>query len=91
MSKEHKIASLNDLCNLVSDSNVKVLSEDLKIWLISYHATIDAFRKSHPSQTKGLTNTEIAQGSFTWIDDNENKIKGVTVVTSDGKSTRVDF
>ena len=90
MSKEYKIKSLDDLCNLVNDNNLEVLSEDVKNWLISYHLTIKEIRKLHPKVTDGKTNIEIAKGSFIWIDDNETKIKGV-VIEQNGKTERVDF
>jgi len=90
MSKEYKINSFNDLCNLVNDNNLDVLAEDLKNWLVSYHFAIKEIRKLHPEVTDGKTNTEIAKGSFTWIDDNETKIKGV-VIEQNGKTERVDF
>jgi hypothetical protein len=90
MSKEHEIKSLDDLCNLVNDDNLEVLSEDLKKWLISYHFTLKEIRKLHPKITRGKKNAEIAMGSFIWIDDNESKIKGV-IVEQNGKTERVDF
>lgn len=90
MSKQYEIRNFDDLCNLVNNDNIKTLSEDLKNWLITYHLTIEMFRKNYPEQTKGKLNSEIAKGAFTWIDDKKNDVLGMTFETEEGK-LEVDF
>ena len=78
-AKKHEVRSFEDLCNLVNDANFEILAEDLKNWLITYHLAIKGLRESHPKETNGKLNTEIAKGGFTWIDDGKNDIKGITI------------
>lgn len=91
MSKEYKVRSLDDLCNLVNENNYETLAEDVKTWLISYHLTIESIRKTHPKQTQGKTNTEIAKGGFTWIDDGKNDVLGMTIESDGKEKIKVDF
>jgi len=80
--KEYKIDSLEKLCNLVNSENQIRLSIDLAQWLVVYASTIEAFRKKHPKECKGKLNTEIAVGSFIWIDDGETDMKGISIENS---------
>ena len=78
-TKQHEVRNFDDLCDLVNSENVDILSEDLKNWLVSYHLTIKNLKDNFPEKLKSLKNTEIAKGSFTWIDDGKNDLKGVNI------------
>lgn len=80
--KEHPIKSLDDLCNLVNGENVQRLAVDTAQWLISYQHSIDLIRKNYPRETEGKSNTEIAKGSFSWIDDGKHDLKEIRVIKS---------
>ena len=88
---EYDVASLDDLCNLVTDENIEVLSADLTEWLKSYLIAIKVTRQLCPKETKGKKNTEIMKGGFTWIDDGESKLRGFVVEDEDGGKTTVKF
>lgn len=75
----YDINSFDDLCDLVSSDNVEILSEDLKNWLNLYISMVDLIRKEYPKETEGLKNTQIAKGSFTWIDDGKNDLKEIII------------
>jgi len=79
MANEIKIDSFKILCDTVNNSNIEVLAVDLAQWLITYNNVISKIRKDNPEQTKGLSNSEIAEGAFVWIDDGKNDLKGITV------------
>lgn len=85
MKNKHEVRSLEDICNLVNSDNFEKLAEDLRMWLISYHLTIQKLRDTHPKETKGKLNTEIAKGGFIWIDDGKNDLKGVIIQSGDKK------
>jgi len=74
MYKEYEVTNFKELCDLVNEGNVDVLAEDLKIWLKSYSSTIESVRKAYPKETKDKKNTEIAEGSFIWVDDGKSDI-----------------
>ena len=77
--KEYPIESLDDLCNLVNSENVQRLAVDTAQWLISYQHSIDLIKKHYPKETEGKSNTEIAKGSFSWIDDGKHDLKEIRV------------
>ena len=77
--KEYKIETLKDLCDVVNNDNIETLSSDLLLWLKSYNDAIREVRKLLPEQVKDLKNSEIAEGSFVWIDDNEAGLRGVNI------------
>lgn len=81
--KEYPIRSLEDLCNLVNGENAQRLAVDTAQWLISYQHSIELIRKHYPKETEGKTNTQIAKGSFSWIDDGKNDLKEIRVIKSD--------
>lgn len=81
--KQYPINSLDDLCDLVNDENAERLAIDLVKWLISYKDCINVVRENQPELTKSLKNTQIAKGSFIWIDDGKNDIKDINVIISD--------
>ena len=76
---EYNIETLKVLCNVVSDDNIEVLSTDLLLWLESYNNAISEVKRLLPDQVKGLSNSEIAEGSFLWVDDNEAGLRGVNI------------
>jgi len=80
--KEYPVKSLDDLCNLVDAENVQRLAVDTAQWLISYQHSIDLIKKHYPKETEGKSNTEIAKGSFCWIDDGKNDLKEIRVIKS---------
>ena len=77
--KEYEVKDFKTLCDMVSDKNVTVLSLDLAKWLVSYNWSINQLRNAYPKQTKGKSNTEIASGYFTWIDDGKNDLKDIRI------------
>jgi uncharacterized protein YaeQ len=83
--KEYEIKSFDDLCNTVNSENVQRLAIDTAQWLINYQHTISQIRELHPKETKGLSNTEIAKGSFIWIDDGKTDVKGIRITTKESE------
>lgn len=75
--KKYKVSNFKDLCNLANPENIDVLSEDLKNWLKIYVETLELLRLENP-ELKNLSNSEIAEGSFIWIDDGKNECAGLT-------------
>ena len=71
---EHKINSLEDLCNLANKNNIEILAEDVKIWLTNYVEIIEATREEYPKETKDIPNTKIARSKFIWVDDGKNDV-----------------
>jgi hypothetical protein len=78
--KEYPVNNFEDLCNLVNSENINRLAEDVKIWLHSYLNAINKIRELYPKETKGMKNSEIAKGSFVWIDDGKNELKGYELI-----------
>jgi hypothetical protein len=90
--KEYHIDSFEKICNLVNEENVIRLARDFQLWLLSYQGFIDIFRKDHPEETRGLTNSQIAKGVFIWIDDGKNDLKGVELTSKEtGEKTSIKF
>tara|TARA_R110000803_G_scaffold204425_1_gene270430 strand:- start:60 stop:314 length:255 start_codon:yes stop_codon:yes gene_type:complete len=77
--KEYKIETLKDLCDVVNSENIGTLSHDLVLWLKHYNEAIIEVRKLLPEKVKDFKNSEIAEGSFLWIDDNEAGLRGVNI------------
>lgn len=75
----HKVESFKDLCNLLTPENCDNLSKDFTSWMKAYINIISVIRESLPEDTKDLTNWEIMQGSFIWIDDGKNDCKGINI------------
>ena len=80
--KKYEIDSFEKLCNLVNEENAQNLATDLAGWLLYYNQVMTETRKNHPEETKGLTNSQIAEASFIWIDDNKHELKGVKITDS---------
>ncbi len=89
--KKYTIDSFEKLCNVVNDQNAEVLAIDLAAWLLYYNHAISEFRKAHP-EFKDKLNTELAIGSFTWVDDGKNEILGTTITNGQtGEITEKDY
>tara|TARA_R110002126_G_scaffold118176_1_gene258066 strand:+ start:1757 stop:2014 length:258 start_codon:yes stop_codon:yes gene_type:complete len=76
--KEYKIETLKDLCDVVNNDNVEVLSADLILWLKGYNESVIEIRDFLGSP-EGLNNTDVVEGSFVWIDDNQAGLRGVNI------------
>lgn len=75
----HEVKNFKDLCNLLTSENCDNLCKDVASWMKAYINMIDSIREGLPEITKNLTNWEIMEGSFTWIDDGKNDCKGITI------------
>tara|TARA_R110000822_G_scaffold127454_1_gene262952 strand:- start:12096 stop:12386 length:291 start_codon:yes stop_codon:yes gene_type:complete len=74
--KEYNINSFDKLLNVINEENFDILSIDLIQWLGLYVETLKEVRKKHP-ELKDRLNSEIAKGSFIWIDDGKNDMKDI--------------
>lgn len=88
--KEYEITSFERLCNVVNKDNAENLATDLALWLIYYANCLHGIREKNPELTKGKLNTEIAKGTFTWIDDGKNELRSSTIVNkATGEITKI--
>jgi hypothetical protein len=77
--KKYNIDSFKKLCNVVNLENSSRLAIDLGQWLIYYAVVTDEIRKKHPKETKNKSNSQIAECTFTWVDDGKNDLLHATV------------
>lgn len=82
-SKKYEIDSFKKLCNVVNTENAQRLAIDLGQWLIYYAIAIGEIRAKHPKETKNKTNSQIAEGHFTWIDDGKNDLLYSEIINKD--------
>jgi hypothetical protein len=77
--KQYRIDTLEKLLNAVNESNSENLAVDLASWIMWYGNVISETRKTHPKETEGKTNVEIANAAFIWTDDKKTGVVGVVI------------
>jgi hypothetical protein len=85
----YDIDTFNKLLNVVNTENVGRFAYDLAQYLAFYAGAVAKVRDLHPSETEGLTNTELIRSHFKWIDDGKNDFKGYEV--TDPKTGKVTY
>jgi len=89
--KEYHIDSFNKLVNVANKENIERLSIDLILWLNRLVQVFDKLREELPEETKGKSNSEIADVSFNWIDDGKNNIHQTVIENGlTGEQTIID-
>lgn len=89
---EYYIETLEQLHNVINDETIQCFVDSFAQHIIMYNEYIKMVRKEHPEETKGKSNSEILQSSFTFINDGKNDYKGVDLVEKEtGKITRIRF
>lgn len=90
--KQYEITNLEQILNVVNDSNIEHLINDFAKWLIFYHEAIKSCREQNPKETEGKSNFEILQCAFLWTDDGKSELTGCIMTNSKtGEVTRTEF
>ena len=87
--KTYHIDTLEKFLNVVSIDNYEDIMKDFNSWVSYYIQFVDELRKAKPELLQDKSNTEIAEGTFEWVDDGSNEIKGIRV--EDTKTGEVLF
>jgi hypothetical protein len=80
--KKYRIASFDQLLNVVNEENLERISIDFALWLSTNVAIMNEIRTKHPKETEGKLNSELVKSVFVWIDDGEHDLKSVTITDS---------
>jgi hypothetical protein len=87
--KEYPIKSFQDICNTITVENKERFLTDVHNAFLSYLSMIESVRAMSP-EMEGLTNWEIAEFGFTWVDDGKTEWISTTIETSEGLKVTID-
>lgn len=81
LNKEYQFETLNQICNVINDDNFESLMKDLVLWFDYYLTIVEEFKKQYPDKcTPDMSNTEILECKFGWIDDGKNEMKKIQFI-----------
>lgn len=87
--KEYEIETLEQLVNIVTPENFERLSIDFLSWLNFVNQSFAKIKEKE--NLKDMLNSEIATVKFVWVDDGQNKIKGIKIKnTTTGEVTETN-
>lgn len=73
-TNRYELDSFEKLVNVANSENYQMLASDLVLWLHYTIKSIEAIRKTNPKKYRNLTNWQIMESVFIWIDDGNNEL-----------------